>query len=143
MWAEGCSGREKGLWGLGKWASWKWSPRTPGSKEGIKGIRGRSGKRTRGKATDPIAYLWPLINLKIPLPSSLAHTPPEIYYPFHHTDATQSTTDPSHAPRLFSLWNRLPCPFPLLQKLTFLTPNVLAAGKFSEAENPSAARAVT
>lgn len=70
MWAEGCSGREKGLWDLGKGASWKWRPCTPGSKEGIKSIRGRSGMRTGGKATDPIAPLWSLTNLKIPLPSS-------------------------------------------------------------------------
>lgn len=40
VWAEGCSGREKGLWGLGKVANWKWSPRTPGSKKEIKGIGG-------------------------------------------------------------------------------------------------------
>lgn len=73
------------VWGLGKDASWKWSPCTPGSKEGVKGTRRSSGERTGAEETNPIAYLWALIDLKIPLPSSLAHTPPENYSPFHHT----------------------------------------------------------
>lgn len=90
------------VWGLGKYASWKWSPCTPGSKEGVKGMRRSSGERTGAEETNPIAYLWALIDLKIPLPSSLAHTP-ENYSPFHHT----------------------------------------LDGKFSEAENPWVAWAVT
>lgn len=95
-----------------------------------KGHQGRSGKRSGGKVTDSITYLSSPINLKISLPSSLIHKLPEIYYPFHQIDDTQSPTDPS--PPLFSI----SCLFLLLQKITFLTQNVLIAGKFSEAEKP-------
>lgn len=102
MWAEGCSGREKGLWGLGKGANWKWRPCTPGSKEGIKSIRGRSGMRTGGKATDPIAPLWSLTNLKIPLPSSwnvlsfLSHwCCPKYHWSFPHSLTFQPLEPPS------------------------------------------------
>lgn len=82
--------------------------------------------------TDPFTHLSSPINLKISLQTSFVHTPPEIYYPFHQADDTQSATDSSPLPPLFSL----SCLFPLLQKITFLTQNVLEAGKFFEAESP-------
>lgn len=84
--------------------------------EGVKSTR-RGDERTGAEETDSITYLWDLIltELKSPLPSSLSCSTPEIYYAFHHTDATQGTTDPSPAPPLSSLWNLLLCPFALLQ----------------------------
>lgn len=39
--------------------------------------------------TNPITYLSSPINLKISLPTSLVHTFPGIYYPFHQTDDTK------------------------------------------------------
>lgn len=73
---------------------------------------------------NPIACLWSLIDFKIPLPPSLAHTPPEIYYLFHHADAAHSTNHPLLAPLLFSFSDLLPSPSALhctVADLTILT----------------------
>jgi len=89
--------------------------------QGVKCTRRRGVSELEERRQNSIACLWSLPDFKIPLPPSLAHTPPEIYYPFHHADTTHSTNDPSPAPPLFGFWDLLPSPSPfeLLQTLLF------------------------